>query len=46
MKKLILIAAALVAIVGCALTAWAACPDGTTYKCEKQSNGKESCGCR
>ena len=41
MKRLIVAAAALVAVVGYALTAWAACPAGTTYQC---SGG--SCSCR
>jgi len=46
MKKWIVGAAALAAVVGYAVTAWAACPPGTSYNCYTTSNGKQSCGCR
>jgi hypothetical protein len=45
MKKLVVGAAALVAVVGYALSAWAACPPGTAYHCYPSANGKQSCGC-
>ena len=46
MKKLIAGAAALAAVVGYAVSAWAACPPGTAYNCVPSYGGKQSCGCR
>jgi hypothetical protein len=46
MKKLIVGAAALIAVAGYAISAWAACPPYTSYQCYTTYNGKQSCGCR
>jgi len=46
MRKMIAGVAALVALAGFASLAWAKCPPGTEYQCERQWNGKQSCGCR
>jgi hypothetical protein len=46
MKKLIAGAAALVAVAGYAMSAWAACPPGTSYHCYPSYGGKMACGCQ
>jgi Tfp pilus assembly major pilin PilA len=49
MKKLIVTAAALLTIAGCALSAWAddhRCPPGQAWVCGMDSNGREVCLCR
>ncbi len=44
MKKLIVVAAALVALAGYALAAWADdCPPGTTSSCYTTNSGKQGC---
>jgi len=45
-KKWIVGAAALLAVVGYVASAWAACPPGTRYDCTPTYGGKMSCGCR
>ncbi|HTG21952.1 MAG TPA: hypothetical protein VK681_18050 [Reyranella sp.] len=47
MKKLVVVAAALVALAGYALSAWADdCPPGTTSSCYTTNSGKQVCTCR
>jgi hypothetical protein len=47
MKKLVVMAAALLAVAGYALSAWADdCPAGTTNTCYTTSSGKQVCTCR
>jgi hypothetical protein len=46
MKKLVVGAAVLAAVVGYAVSAFAGCPPGTAYNCQSSWNGKQSCGCR
>jgi hypothetical protein len=47
MKKLVVVAAALIALSGYALSAWADdCPAGTTNSCYTTSSGKLVCTCR
>lgn len=46
MRKILGVAAILMAVVGYVGAASAACPPGTKYDCVPMANGKQSCGCR